>query len=63
MTWDQLGAMGELVSGVAVLATLLYLAVQIRQAKNLMLSNAHQSRTDRNILSAQYLATDDLSLK
>ena len=63
MNWDQLGAIGELVSGIAVLATLLYLAVQIRQAKHLMLSNAHQTRTDRNILLTRFMANDEQSLK
>ncbi len=31
MNWDAIGAIGEVVGGVAVIATLLYLAVQIRQ--------------------------------
>ena len=63
MNWEQLGAIGELVSGIAVLATLLYLAVQIRQAKNVMLSNAHQARTDRNISLMQFTVNDEQSLK
>ncbi len=31
MNWDAIGAIGEVVGGVAVIATLLYLAAQIRQ--------------------------------
>ena len=31
MSWEAIGAVGEVVGAVAVLATLLYLAVQIRQ--------------------------------
>ena len=31
LNWDAIGAIGEVVGGVAVIATLLYLAVQIRQ--------------------------------
>ncbi len=31
MNWEAIGAIGEVVGGVAVIATLLYLAVQIRQ--------------------------------
>ena len=58
VNWEQLGAIGELVSGIAVLATLLYLAIQIRQAKNLMLSSAHQNRTDRNIALVHFIAND-----
>jgi len=63
MNWDQIGAISELVSGLAVLITLVYLAVQLKQAKHLMLSNAHQSRTDRNIALVQFLANDDQSLR
>jgi hypothetical protein len=63
MTWEQLGAIGELVSGLAVLVTLIYLAAQIRQAKHLMLSNAHQARTDRNISIMHFLANDDQALQ
>lgn len=62
MNWEQLGAIGEIVSGIAVLATLLYLAIQIRQAKNLMLSSAHQNRTDRNIALMHFIANDEQSL-
>ena len=32
MDWDALGAIGEIVGGVAVLVTLIYLAVQVRQS-------------------------------
>ena len=31
MNWDAIGAIGEVVSGVAVIATLIYLALQLRQ--------------------------------
>jgi hypothetical protein len=34
MNWDAIGAIGELVGGAAVLVTLIYLAVQIRQANS-----------------------------
>ncbi len=30
MNWDAIGAIGEVLSALAVLATLLYLAVQVR---------------------------------
>ena len=33
INWDALGALGELVAALAVLITLIYLAVQVRQAK------------------------------
>ena len=32
MNWDALGAIAELIGGVAVLATLIYLSVQVRQS-------------------------------
>ncbi len=35
MNWDALGAIGELVGAMAVVLTLLYLAVQLRQNTNL----------------------------
>jgi hypothetical protein len=31
MNWDAIGAMGEILGALAVLVTLIYLAVQIRQ--------------------------------
>ena len=33
MNWDAIGAIGEIVGALAVLVTLIYLALQIRQAK------------------------------
>lgn len=33
MTIQELGAIGELIGGVAVIATLIYLTIQTRQAK------------------------------
>ena len=36
MTLEQLGSLGEFISAVAVLATLVYLAVQVRQAKKML---------------------------
>ena len=34
MNWDAIGAIGELVGSLAVLITLIYVAVQVRQVKN-----------------------------
>ena len=42
----ELGALGELVGGVAVIATLLYLAVQIRQATSVAQGTAEQELMD-----------------
>jgi hypothetical protein len=46
MNWDAVGAIGELVSAFAVLATLLYLSIQIRQNSKMMKANSKQSISD-----------------
>ena len=62
MTIEQLGSLGELISAIVVLFTLLYLAIQVRQAKNMLLIEARRSRGDRlvrffsNEVSSAYLA-------
>ena len=33
MNWDAIGAVGEIIGGVAVLVTLIYLAIQVRHAR------------------------------
>ena len=43
MTIIELGALGEFVSSVAVLLTLVYLAVQVRQTKQTVQSSSHQT--------------------
>lgn len=47
MTIAQLGSLGELISGLAVLATLVYLTVQIRQAKDMFTIETRRNRGDR----------------
>lgn len=44
--WDALGAVGELVGAIAVVATLGYLAVQIRQNTNAVKAASHHAITD-----------------
>jgi hypothetical protein len=39
MNWEALGAIGELVSAIAVLATLVYLAVQVRHSRTILEEN------------------------
>ena len=46
MTLQEWGALGELVGGVAVIATLIYLAVQTRQTKSAALAQAPQWISD-----------------
>ena len=40
MNWDAIGAIGELISAAAVLVTLIYLAVQVRQARKMQLAES-----------------------
>ncbi len=42
MNWDAMGAIGELVGGVAVIASLVYLAVQIRNNTRVSASEAYR---------------------
>ena len=43
MTLEQLGGIGELMGGIAVVASLLYVAVQLKQNTNVIRSSARQS--------------------
>ena len=43
MNWEAIGAVGELVGGVAVIATLIYLSLQIRQTNKINASSVRQS--------------------
>ena len=62
MTIEQLGSLGELIGGLAVLATLVYLSVQIRQAKDMFTIETRRNRGDRlvqffgNEVKSPYLA-------
>ena len=56
MNWEAIGAIAELVSAIAVLATLIYLAVQVRHSRVLLeenrkiaLSQVYQARADSRI--------------
>ncbi len=54
MNWDAIGAIGEMLSAVAVLTTLLYLAIQIRQA-----NRTARFETTREVM-AQFNACNQL---
>ncbi len=43
MNWDAIGAVGELVSGLAVIVSLVYLSVQLRQTKISLKANIKQA--------------------
>lgn len=49
MTWEDLGAIGDLVGGVAVVVSLVYVAFQIRQ-------NSRQIEQNSRHMAAPYLA-------
>ncbi len=46
MNWEAIGAIGELIGAVAVLVTLIYLAVQVRQAKHEISLVGRQARAN-----------------
>ena len=46
MNWEAIGAMGDLVGGIAVIASLIYLSLQIRQNTNINASAVRQSFYD-----------------
>jgi hypothetical protein len=48
MTLDELGSLGEFVSSIAVLITLVYLALQVKQTRRVLEANASQARAEFN---------------
>ncbi len=49
MTIMELGALGEFVGAFAVVATLAYLAIQVRQNTRMMRANIRQARSDSSV--------------
>ena len=47
MNWEAIGAIGEIVGAIAVVVTLGYLALQIRQNTNALRGSAHETATGR----------------
>jgi hypothetical protein len=58
MNWTAIGAIGELVGGIAVIGTLIYLATQIRQNTKMHASAIRQSFYDYTTRQMLY-GTDD----
>jgi hypothetical protein len=46
MNWDAIGAVSELMGALGVIATLLYLSIQVRQNSKMMKANSKQSISD-----------------
>ena len=64
MNWDAIGALGELVSALAVLATLIYLASQVNSMKAAVKSeNLSRVQEDENYLYSQMLDNAELMVK
>ena len=51
MNWDAVGAIGEIVSAIAVLGTLIYLAMQIRQSSDTQRAQTHQQLAHDRIIN------------
>jgi hypothetical protein len=58
MNWAAIGAVGEIVSAIAVLATLIYLAVQIRQSSATQRAQTHQQLAHERTLNLRMLITN-----
>ena len=58
MNWEMVGAIGEVFGAFAVLATLAYLAVQIRQNNKLTITSIYESAMDGYVKINQMTAND-----
>lgn len=65
MNWEAFGAIAEMIGGIAVLVTLIYLALQLRQNSVLLEQNTKtarhsilRSQTDRYIANCHFMAGD-----
>ena len=58
MTLQDLGSLGEFVAAIATLATLVYLAVQIRQNTRAVRAGSHQAVSDSFIAVNSWVARD-----
>ncbi|MEH6587123.1 MAG: hypothetical protein V7720_11205 [Halioglobus sp.] len=56
MNWTALGAIAELIGGLAVLITLIYLAVQVRQNTAVARETILRNQTDRNMDNSKFIA-------
>lgn len=58
MSWNELGAIAELMGAFAVLMTLIYLAIQLRQNNVFAQAQAMQARTDTQINMISFVMSD-----
>jgi hypothetical protein len=58
MNWEAIGAIAELIGGFAVLVTLVYLSIQVKQNSQMQRQQNITEQTNRCINSGQRLASD-----
>ncbi len=58
MNWEAFGATAEMLGAFAVLMTLVYLAIQLRQSNAFAQAQAMQARTDTQINMISFLMSD-----
>ncbi len=58
MNWEAIGATAEMIGGVAVLFTLVYLSIQVRQNSQMQRQQNVTEQTNRCIETGQFLASD-----
>lgn len=56
MNWEALGAVAEFVGGIAVLVTLVYLSIQVRQNNQIARETILRNQTDRNMDNSKFIA-------
>ena len=59
MTIQEMGAVGEMIGGIAVIFTLIYLALQIRQANSIAGWQAHRAAVSSNLEVMSTIITDE----
>jgi len=58
MNWDAIGAIGEIVGAIAVLITLIYLAIQIRQNSATQRAQTHQQLALERVIGLRMISTN-----
>jgi len=62
MSWEAIGAIGELVGAISVLLTLLYLAKQIKENSKLLTTSVYQTAVDGyNDMASMFLENPELA--
>lgn len=56
VNWEALGAVAEFIGGIAVLITLIYLAIQVRQNNQMARETILRNQTDRNMDNSKFMA-------